>query len=66
MTDLHNKAARCEFIDLKDRLIRDWIVCVINDDTVRARLLREAELTLEAALVFVRRQIRKHLYCVWQ
>ena len=50
VTDLRNKAARCEFIDLKDRLICDRIVCVINDDTVRARLLREAELTLEGCI----------------
>lgn len=36
VTYLHNKAVRCEFIDLKDRLIRDQIICAINDDTVRA------------------------------
>ena len=50
MTNLRNKAARCEFGDLKDGLIHDRIVCGINDDTVRARLLREAELTLEGCL----------------
>ena len=49
-TDLRNKAARFEFGDLKDELILDRIVCGINDDTVRARLLREAELTLEGCL----------------
>ena len=50
VTDLRNKAARCKFGDLKDGLIRDRIVYGINDDTVRARLLREAELTLEGCL----------------
>ena len=33
VTDLHNKAARCEFGVLKDGLICDWIVCGINDDS---------------------------------
>ena len=50
MTDLRNKAARCEFGELKDGLIRGRIVCGINDDTVRARLLKEAGLTLEGYL----------------
>ena len=31
VTDIRNKAARCEFGDLKDGLIRDRIVCGIND-----------------------------------
>ena len=39
VTDLRSKAARFEFGDLKDELILDRIVCGINDDTVRARLL---------------------------
>ena len=47
VTDLRNKATRCEFGDLKDGLIRDITVCGIRDDIVRARLLRESELTLE-------------------
>ena len=54
MTDLRNKAARFEFGDLKDELILDRIVCGVNDDTVRARLLREAELTLEGCLYICR------------
>ena len=54
MTDLRNKAARFEFGDLKDEVILDRIVCGINDDTVRARLLREAELTLEGCLYICR------------
>ena len=54
MTDLRNKAARFEFGDLTDELILDRIVCGINDDTVRARLLREAELTWEGCLYICR------------
>ena len=55
MTDLRNKAARFEFGDLKDELILDRIVCGINDDTVRSRLLREAKMTWRAAFIFVGR-----------
>ena len=41
LTGLSNKAARFEFGDWKDGLIRDRInVCDMNDDTLRARLLR--------------------------
>ncbi len=47
VTDLKHKAKDCEFGDLTDLLIRDRIVCRIKYDNVRARLLREADLTLE-------------------
>ena len=47
VTELRNKAHRCEFSDLKDGLIRDRIVCGIMNDSVRARLLRESDLSLE-------------------
>ncbi len=50
VTDLKHKAKDCEFADLTDSLIRDRIVCGIKDDNVRARLLREADLTLEKAI----------------
>ena len=33
VTNLHNKAARCEFGVLKDGLIWDRIVCGINDNS---------------------------------
>lgn len=33
VTDLHSKAARCEFGVLKDGLTCDRIVCGINDDS---------------------------------
>ena len=47
VTELRNKAHRCEFSDLKDGLIRDRIVCGIMNDSVRARLLKESDLSLE-------------------
>ncbi|XP_068713285.1 uncharacterized protein [Montipora foliosa] len=50
VTDLRNKASRCEFAELKDGLIRDRIVCGENNDTVRAPLLRESELSLETCI----------------
>ena len=50
VTDLRNKARSCEFENLTDGLIRDRIVCGIVDDQVRARLLREKDLTLQKAV----------------
>ena len=50
MTDLQNKASRCECADLKDGLICDRIICGVNNDTVRAGLLRESELSLETCI----------------
>ena len=47
VTDLQNKATGCELADLKDGLIRDRIVFGVNNDTVRARLFKESELSLE-------------------
>ena len=49
-TVLRTLAASCEFKDLKDGLIRDRIVCGITNQSLRERLLREADLTLEKAL----------------
>ena len=50
VTDLKNKASLCEFSTLKDSLIRDRIVCGIRSDEVRARLLRDPDLTLVKAI----------------
>lgn len=50
VTDLKILARSCEFENLHDSLIRDRIVCGINSDTVRGRLLRESELTLQKAI----------------
>ena len=50
VTDLKNKASLCEFSTLKDSSIRDMIVCGIRSEEVRARLLRDPDLTLVKAI----------------
>ena len=50
VTDLKNKASLCDFSTLKDSLIRDRIICGIRSDEVRARLLRDPDLTLVKAI----------------
>ena len=50
VTDLRNKASRCEFAELEDGFFRDRIVCGVNNDTVTARFLRESELSLEMCI----------------
>lgn len=50
VTDLKNKARDCEFGLLTDSLIRDRIVCGVDNAQVRARLLREPDLTLTKAV----------------
>ena len=50
ITDLRILAKSCEFENLHDSLIRDRIVCGVNSDTVRGRLLREPDLTLQRSI----------------
>ena len=54
VTDLRSKAKTCEFGDLQDSLIRDRIVCGIDDNNTRERLRRNNALTLEKAIDAVR------------
>lgn len=54
VTDLRNKAKSCEYGTLQDSLIKDRIVCGIDNNIVRERLLRNTELTLEQAISTVR------------
>ena len=54
VTDLRMKAKTCEFGTLNDSLIKDRIVCGIDSKSVRERLLRNTELTLEVAINTVR------------
>lgn len=54
VTELKILAQTCEFSMLKDSLIKDRIVCGINNDQVRERLLREGDLTLERAVEICR------------
>lgn len=50
VSDLRNKARSCKFDALADELIRDRLVCGINNDAVRRLLLRESDLTLSKAV----------------
>ena len=50
MTVLRTLAATCEFQTLHDGLIRDRIVCGMRNQTIKERLLRESELTLQKTL----------------
>ena len=51
---MRNKARTCEFENLQDSLIRDIIVCGIDDKNIRERLLRDNNLTLDRAAAIVR------------
>ncbi|XP_067284600.1 uncharacterized protein [Pseudorasbora parva] len=50
VTELKNKAKDCDFAQLTESLIRDRIVCGVNNDQIRARLLREPDLDLNKAV----------------
>lgn len=48
--ELNKLALSCEFITLKDDLVKDRLICGLKDDGLRERLLREYDLTLTKAL----------------
>ncbi len=50
VSTLRNKAKTCNFGALTDELIRDRLVCGIDNDSVRRGLLRESDLTLAKAI----------------
>ncbi|KAK7933832.1 hypothetical protein WMY93_004728 [Mugilogobius chulae] len=50
VTRLREKAASCEYGELREELIRDRLVLGISDESVRRRLLREKDLTLTSAI----------------
>lgn len=54
ITDLRMKVKACEFGTLHSSLIKDRIVCAIDNNSVREWLLRNTELTLEVAINTVR------------
>nr|XP_054762080.1 uncharacterized protein LOC129268566 [Lytechinus pictus] len=54
ITDLKVLASSCNFRDLHDSLLRDRIIGGIKDNAVRARLLRESDLTLDKAIQICR------------
>ena len=49
LTELKKKAQDCEFGALKDDLIKDILMCGVNDERLRARLLRMPNVTLKEA-----------------
>lgn len=50
VTELKILAATCEFENLKDSLIRDRVVCGIQNDTLREKLLGQPSLTLDKCI----------------
>ena len=54
VTRLREKAATCEYGQLKDELIRDKIVLGIANESTRRRLLRGRDLTLITAIEICR------------
>ena len=52
LIELRNKAATCEFGEQRDSLIRDRIMCDVQDRTLQKRLLRESDLSLNTAIQF--------------
>ena len=52
--ELRTMAKNCEFFDLCDSLIRDRIICGIPCNTLRERLLRVEDLTLDKAITMCR------------
>lgn len=54
VTELHTLAARCEFGELKERLIRDRFIVGLRDAKLSETLQMDAELTLDTALAKAR------------
>ena len=50
ITDLKKLATTCEYGNLKDDLIRDRLVCGVNNESIRRQMLKEADLTLQRAI----------------
>jgi hypothetical protein len=48
--ELKKLASECEFGTLADSLIKDMIACGVADQSLRERLLRDADLTLTNAI----------------
>ena len=50
MIQLKKLSSDCEFGELKNSLIKDIVVIGVTDDSLRERVLREPNLTLERAI----------------
>ena len=53
MSELKSLARFYKFGSSLEDMLRDWILCGINDDTIQKRLLAEVNLTYTKALEFV-------------
>ena len=49
-TELRTLSAECEFENLIDSLIKDMIICGVNDKALRERMLRERKIDLKKAI----------------
>lgn len=49
-TQLRALSQTCDYGDLQDQLIRDRIVCGIRENSIRKKLLQEADLTLKRCI----------------
>ena len=50
VTELRTLSAECEFENLRDSLIKDMIICGVNDKALRERMLREPKIDLKKAI----------------
>ena len=50
VTELKPLSDKCEFATLLDSLIKDMVICGINDNKLRERMLRETDLTMDKAI----------------
>lgn len=55
LAELHAIAAYCNFGDTLEVMLRDRIVCGINDSAIQKRLLAETKLTFKQAIEIVRK-----------
>ena len=50
ITDLKKRGNQCEYINLKNDLMRDRIACGIKNENTQRQMLNQADLTLECAI----------------
>ena len=62
VTDLKNRARNCEFGELQDSMVCSMLVCGLQSDKIRERLLENGDITLEEALKICQslEESRKH------
>ena len=50
MSELRRLSKTCNFRDSLDSMLRDQLVCGVNDDHIQRRLLQEKDLQLDRAM----------------